>query len=60
MSNDSYSWTVIGSMDDLDAASMTDVAEWFKGHYGSNNVVLVLAVTSRRNRRAPKADVGSE
>jgi zinc protease len=38
-----YSWTVIGSMDDLDAASMADVTGWFKGNYGPNNVVLVLA-----------------
>jgi zinc protease len=41
--NHPYSWTVIGSMTDLDAASMTDVTDWFKGHYGPNNVVLVLA-----------------
>ncbi|MFL6673856.1 MAG: M16 family metallopeptidase [Massilia sp.] len=38
-----YSWTVIGSMADLDAASMTDVTDWFKTNYGPNNVVLVLA-----------------
>jgi len=38
-----YSWTVIGSMKDLDAASMSDVHEWFKTNYGPNNVVLVLA-----------------
>jgi zinc protease len=38
-----YSWTVIGSMKDLDAASMSDVQEWFKGNYGPNNVTLVLA-----------------
>jgi zinc protease len=38
-----YSWTVIGSMSDLDAASMTDVQEWFKGNYGPNNTTLVLA-----------------
>ena len=38
-----YSWTVIGSMQDLDAASMTDVQEWFKHNYGPNNVTLVLA-----------------
>jgi zinc protease len=38
-----YSWTVIGSMADLDAASMTDVTDWFKQRYGPNNVVLVLA-----------------
>ena len=38
-----YSWTVIGSMLDLDAASMTDVQDWFKTNYGPNNTVLVLA-----------------
>lgn len=38
-----YSWTVIGSMKDLDAASMSDVQEWFKTYYGPNNVTLVLA-----------------
>ncbi|MES2106327.1 MAG: pitrilysin family protein [Pseudomonadota bacterium] len=38
-----YSWTVIGSMKDLDAASMEDVQEWFKTNYGPNNVTLVLA-----------------
>ena len=38
-----YSWTVIGSMTDLDAASMTDVQDWFKTNYGPNNTVLVLA-----------------
>jgi zinc protease len=38
-----YSWTTIGSMADLDAASIADVQEWFKTNYGPNNVVLVLA-----------------
>ena len=38
-----YSWTVIGSMKDLDAASLTDVQEWFKTYYGPNNVTLVIA-----------------
>lgn len=38
-----YSWTTIGDMADLDAASMTDVKEWFKTYYGPSNVVLVLA-----------------
>jgi zinc protease len=38
-----YSWTVIGSMQDLDAASLNDVHEWFKTYYGPNNVILVLA-----------------
>ena len=38
-----YSWSVIGSMDDLNAATMNDVQEWFKNYYGPNNAVLVLA-----------------
>jgi zinc protease len=38
-----YSWTVIGSMDDLNAASMNDVKEWFRTYYGPSNAVLVLA-----------------
>lgn len=38
-----YSWTVIGSMKDLDAASMNDVQEWFKTYYGPNNVTVVIA-----------------
>jgi zinc protease len=38
-----YSWTVIGSMDDLGAAKLEDVQEWFKTYYGPSNAVLVLA-----------------
>src|ERR1700682_781416 len=38
-----YSWTVIGAMKDLDAASMADVQEWFKTYYGPNNVTVVIA-----------------
>jgi len=38
-----YSWTTIGEMADLDAASMNDVKEWFRTYYGPSNVVLVLA-----------------
>ena len=38
-----YSWTTIGSMKDLDAASMSDVQEWFKTYYGPNNVTVVIA-----------------
>jgi len=38
-----YSWNVIGSMDDLDAASLEDVHEWFETYYGPNNVVIVVA-----------------
>jgi len=38
-----YSWTVIGDMADLNAASMEDVKEWFKTYYGPSNVTIVLA-----------------
>ena len=48
-----YSWTVIGKMEDLDAASMTDVRDWFKTNYGPNNTVLVLSgdITPEEARR---------
>ncbi len=38
-----YSWTVIGSMDDLSAASLDDVHEWFKNYYGASNAVICIA-----------------
>ena len=38
-----YHHSVIGSMADLDAASLTDVRNWFLSKYGPNNAVLVLA-----------------
>ncbi|MGM0555553.1 MAG: M16 family metallopeptidase [Myxococcota bacterium] len=38
-----YSWSVIGSMDDLNAASLEDVKGWFDEYYGASNAVLVLA-----------------
>ncbi|MDH3909373.1 MAG: insulinase family protein, partial [Gammaproteobacteria bacterium] len=38
-----YSWETIGSLEDLNAASLEDVQEWFKTYYGPNNAVLVLA-----------------
>ena len=38
-----YGHTTIGSMADLDQASLADVKNWFKSHYGPNNAVLVLA-----------------
>lgn len=38
-----YGHSTIGSMADLDAASMDDVRAWFRRHYGPNNAVLVLA-----------------
>ena len=38
-----YHHTVIGSMSDLDHASLEVVKDWFRQHYGPNNAVLVLA-----------------
>jgi zinc protease len=38
-----YSWSVIGSMADLNGASVDDVKEWFRTYYGPNNAVIVLA-----------------
>ncbi len=38
-----YSWPIIGYMEDLDAASLEDVQEWFRQYYGAANAVLVVA-----------------
>ncbi len=42
-SNHPYSWTTIGSMDDLDAAKLPDVKDWFATYYGAANAVVVVA-----------------
>ena len=38
-----YHHSTIGSMKDLDSASLADVKKWFTDNYGPNNSVLVLA-----------------
>ncbi|MGH6693585.1 MAG: M16 family metallopeptidase, partial [Gammaproteobacteria bacterium] len=38
-----YSWSVIGSLEDLDAASLEDVKSWFKSYYGAANAVITVA-----------------
>ncbi|MCL6698666.1 insulinase family protein [Sphingomonas sp. NSE70-1] len=38
-----YQHDTIGSMADLDSASLRDVKQWFLDKYGPNNAVLVLA-----------------
>jgi zinc protease len=38
-----YSWTVIGSMADLNAASLDDVQQWFRDYYGAANAVVCIA-----------------
>ncbi len=38
-----YSWTVIGSMADLSAASVDDVKDFFRRYYAPNNATIVVA-----------------
>lgn len=38
-----YAHSVIGSMRDLDAASVADVRGWFENYYGAANAILLLA-----------------
>ncbi|HCB18577.1 MAG TPA: peptidase M16, partial [Alteromonas sp.] len=38
-----YNHTVIGSMEDLNSASLDDVKAWFNQYYGPNNAILVLS-----------------
>ncbi len=38
-----YSWTTIGEIPDLEAASLDDVKEFFNAYYTPNNAVLTIA-----------------
>ena len=38
-----YQWQVIGSLEDLDAATLADVKEFHERWYGPNNLTLVVA-----------------
>ncbi len=42
-SNHPYSWSVIGSMEDLSAASLEDVKDFFRRYYTPNNASLSIA-----------------
>jgi zinc protease len=48
-----YHWPVIGSMDDLSAATLDDVAGFFRSYYAPNNASLAIAgnVSEREVRR---------
>jgi len=48
-----YAHTVIGSMEDISAAELKDVEEWFSSYYGPNNAVLSIAgdITASEARR---------
>ncbi|MEO5600796.1 MAG: pitrilysin family protein [Cyclobacteriaceae bacterium] len=41
--NHPYHWTVIGSLPDLQAATLEDVKEFYNMYYGANNATLVIA-----------------
>jgi zinc protease len=41
--NPAYKHSVIGSMDDLNAASVDDVASFFKTYYAPNNAIVAVA-----------------
>ena len=41
--NHPYHHSTIGSMEDLNAASLDDVKSWFRDYYGAANTVVVLA-----------------
>jgi zinc protease len=45
-----YSWSTIGTMEDLNAASLDDIKEWYSTYYGPNNAVISLAgdITAER------------
>ena len=38
-----YHWTVIGSLPDLQSATLDDVKEFYNEYYGANNATLVIA-----------------
>ncbi|HEU4432657.1 MAG TPA: pitrilysin family protein [Pyrinomonadaceae bacterium] len=52
--NFAYKHSTIGSMDDLNAASVEDVAAFFKMYYAPNNAVLVLVGDFNTNEALAK------
>lgn len=38
-----YGWTPLGSIEDLDAATLDEIRAWHAEHYGPNNAVLSLS-----------------
>src|SRR5262249_8386637 len=51
--NPAYKHSVIGSMDDLNAASVDDVATFFKTYYAPNNAVLSIVGDVDTNKTRP-------
>jgi len=50
-----YHWETIGSMEDLNAASLEDVKQWFQDYYGAANATLVLVGDIDLNTAKEKA-----
>ena len=51
-----YKHSTIGSMEDLDAASVKDVADFFRTYYAPNNAVLTLVGDFKTNEVLPKIE----
>src|SRR5437879_12917457 len=51
-----YKHSTIGSMDDLNAASVKDVSDFFKTYYAPNNAVLTLVGDFKPNDVLPKIE----
>ncbi|MEM9168166.1 MAG: pitrilysin family protein [Pseudomonadota bacterium] len=51
-----YHHTTIGSIEDIDAASLDDVRAWFKKYYGPSNAILVLAGDINAEEARPLVD----
>src|SRR5262245_57356936 len=54
--NFAYKHSTIGSMDDLNAANVKDVAEFFKTYYAPNNAVLTLVGDFKTSEVLPKIE----
>src|SRR5947199_7452038 len=51
-----YKHSTIGSMEDLNAANVKDVADFFKTYYAPNNAVLVLVGDFKTSELLPKIE----
>jgi predicted Zn-dependent peptidase len=54
--NFAYKHSTIGSMEDLDAATVEDVAEFFRIYYAPNNAVLVLVGDFKKEEALAKIE----
>ncbi|WP_181409912.1 M16 family metallopeptidase [Martelella alba] len=56
-----YYHSVLGSIEDLDAATLDDVKNWFRDYYGPSNAVIVLSgdITMEEARKAVEKYFGN-